>query len=45
MVIRQIDEMTDEPQIITLSMAQLRDLAAALDLPEGSYRVEKPAKP
>jgi hypothetical protein len=30
--------------VITLSMAQLRDLAAALDLPEGSYRIErKPA--
>ncbi len=43
-VVRQIDEMTDEPQIVTLSMAQLRDLAAALDLPEGSYRVERPAK-
>lgn len=43
-VIRQVDEMTDEPQIVTLSMAQLRDLAAALDLPEGSYRVERPAK-
>jgi hypothetical protein len=40
-VIRQIDEMTDEPQIITLSMAQLQDLAAALDLPEGSYRIER----
>jgi hypothetical protein len=44
-VIRQVDETTDEPQIITLSMAQLRDLSAALDLPEGSYRVEKPTKP
>jgi hypothetical protein len=43
-VIRQVDDMTDEPLIITLSMAQLRDLAAALDLPEGSYRIErKPA--
>lgn len=41
-VIRQVDEMTDEPQIITLSMAQIADLAAALDLPEGSYRIEKP---
>jgi hypothetical protein len=39
-VLRQIDETTDQPQIITLSMAQLRDLAAALDLPEGSYRIE-----
>ena len=41
-VIRQVDEMTDEPQVITLSMAQFADLAAALDLPEGSYRIEKP---
>lgn len=40
-VIRQVDEMTDDQQIVTLSMAQLRDLAAALDLPEGSYRVER----
>jgi hypothetical protein len=40
-VIRQVDDMTDEPQIVTLSMAQLRDLAAALDLPEGSYRIDK----
>ena len=44
-VIRQVDETTDEPQIITLSMAQLRDLSAALNLPEGSYRVERPEKP
>lgn len=42
-VLRQIDPMTDEPVAITLSMSQLRDLAAALDLPEGSYRIE--AKP
>lgn len=40
-VVRQVDQMTDEPVSITLSMAQLRDLAAALDLPEGSYRIEK----
>lgn len=38
-VLRQVDAMTDEPVSITLSMAQLRDLAAALDLPEGSYRI------
>jgi hypothetical protein len=38
-VLRQTDEMTDEPVTITLSMAQLRDLAAALNLPEGSYRL------
>jgi hypothetical protein len=27
---------------ITLSMSQLRDLMAALDLPEGSYRLATP---
>ncbi|MBU9697474.1 hypothetical protein GU927_006395 [Rhodobacteraceae bacterium HSP-20] len=43
--LEQLDPMTEEPVRITLSMAQLRDLAAALDLPEGSYRIEaKPAK-
>ena len=40
-VVRQVDPMTDEPVSITFSTAQLRDLAAALDLPEGSYRLEK----
>ena len=44
-VVRQIDDMTDETQIITLSMAQLQDLAAALDLPEGSYRIDRQEKP
>lgn len=38
-VLRQIDPLTDELVSITLSMAQLRDLTAALDLPEGSYRI------
>lgn len=28
---------------ITLSMAQLDDLVAALDLPEGSYRISRPS--
>ena len=43
--LEQLDPMTEEPVRITLSMAQLRDLAAALDLPEGSYRIEaKPSK-
>ncbi len=39
-VLRQVDPFTDEVVAITLSIAQLRDLAAALDLPEGSYRIE-----
>ncbi len=39
-VLRQVDAFTDEVVAITLSIAQLRDLAAALDLPEGIYRIE-----
>ncbi|NBE07954.1 hypothetical protein [Paragemmobacter ruber] len=38
--LEQIDPLTEEPVRITLSITQLRDLAAALDLPEGSYRIE-----
>lgn len=38
-VIRQLDVETDVPVSITLSMAQARDLAAALNLPEGVYRL------
>lgn len=37
----QYDARTDREQVITLSMAQLHDLAAALDLPEGSYRLDR----
>lgn len=36
--IEQHDAQTDRTQRITLSMTQLRELATALDLPEGSYR-------
>ena len=37
----QIDPRTDMPVVVTLSMAQLRDLSHALDLPEGAYRLRK----
>ena len=36
--IEQLDERTDKVQKITLSMLQVQELSAALDLPEGSYR-------
>jgi hypothetical protein len=39
--IEQMDPRTDRIQKITLSMAQVRDLAAALDLPEGAYRLAR----
>ena len=39
--VTQYDARTDREQVITLSLAQIRDLAAALDLPEGVYRLEK----
>ena len=38
--IEQYDERTRKVQKVTLSMGQLRDLQAALNLPEGSYRFE-----
>ena len=37
--IEQLDPRTDRVQTITLSPEQLRDLAAALDLPEGVYQL------
>lgn len=43
-VLEQEDPLSGEVVRITLSMAQLADLAAALDLPEGSYRLERPGK-
>lgn len=36
--LEQHDTRSDTTQRITLSIGQLRDLAAALDLPEGIYR-------
>jgi hypothetical protein len=41
--VEQHDARTGNMQKITLSMAQLRDLGAALDLPEGAY-ILKPEK-
>ena len=37
--IEQFDPRTDQVYKITLSMSQLRDLGAALDLPEGVYQL------
>lgn len=37
--IEQLDPRTDRVQKITLSMAQVKDLGAALNLPEGVYRL------
>lgn len=39
--VEQYDPRRDDTIRITLSFAQLRDLEAALDLPEGSYRIRK----
>jgi len=35
--VEQYDPRTDRVQKVTLSLSQLRDLGAALDLPEGVY--------
>lgn len=37
--LRQYDQQMEDEVVITLSLSQLRELAAALDLPEGSYRL------
>lgn len=37
--VAQYDDRTDREAKITFSYAQLRDLAAALNLPEGVYRL------
>lgn len=39
--IRQTDPRTDQERTVTLSLSQARDLQAALNLPEGSYRLRK----
>lgn len=39
--VEQYDPRTDSTQKVTLSMAQLRDLRAALNLPEGVYSLSQ----
>ncbi|PUB12167.1 hypothetical protein [Yoonia sediminilitoris] len=39
--ITQLDPRNDEVMQITLSLTQLRDLQAALNLPEGMYQLRK----
>ena len=39
--VEQYDARTDSVSKITLSMAQVRELAAALNLPEGVYRLSQ----
>ncbi|MCB5411154.1 hypothetical protein [Pseudogemmobacter faecipullorum] len=45
--VEQVDPITGSVMQITLSMAQITDLSAALNLPEGAYRIERraPAEP
>jgi hypothetical protein len=43
--VEQTDAETDEVVRLTLSLAQVADLAAALNLPEGSYRLDRGDKP
>ena len=39
--VEQYDPRTDRTMRVTLSPEQVRDLAAALDLPEGVYQLKK----
>ncbi|MXU65352.1 hypothetical protein [Oceanomicrobium pacificus] len=39
--INQHNSQTDRTHTVTLSLAQLRDLRAALELPEGTYRIRR----
>ena len=43
-VLEQVDDQTDEINRIVFSHAQLRELAAALNLPEGVYRLRQTQK-
>jgi hypothetical protein len=44
-VVQQFDDTTDTMVRVVFSHAQLRELAAALDLPEGVYRLQTKVKP
>lgn len=39
--VEQYDERSDRVQKVTLSIAMAEDLAAALDLPEGVYKISR----
>ncbi|MDR9483869.1 MULTISPECIES: hypothetical protein [Sediminimonas] len=41
--VSQYDPRTDQVQTVTVSPAQLRDLGAALNLPEGAYKLRPEA--
>ena len=40
--VEQYDARTDSVQKVTFSIHQIEELAAALDLPEGVYKLQKP---
>ena len=42
--VEQYDPRSDSIQKISISMAQLRELAAARNLPEGVYRIDRPTR-
>ena len=42
--IEQVDIRTDQVVTVTLSLRQVRDMAAALDLPEGIYALKDATK-
>lgn len=42
--VEQLDARTDTVQKITLSISQVQELAAALDLPEGVYKLQLDGK-
>lgn len=44
-VVEQLSLQSDTVQRLTFSHAQLRELAAALDLPEGVYRMRQQPSP